>query len=37
MDPTFENDVEAERQKINKELEPLKIYPIVSIGFAFNL
>jgi hypothetical protein len=36
MDPTFESDVEAERQKINKELEPLKIYPIVSVGFAFN-
>ena len=33
-DPSSQADLEAERVKLNRDIRPLQIYPIVSIGFA---
>ena len=35
-DPGFLADLEVERQQLEKEVEDLKAYPVVSIGFNFN-
>lgn len=35
-DPGFLADLENERQQLEKEVEDLKAYPVVSIGFNFN-
>jgi len=35
-DPGFLADLEAERQQLENEVEDLKAYPVVSIGFNFN-
>ena len=35
-DPGFMADLEAERQQLENEVEDLKAYPVVSIGFNFN-
>lgn len=35
-DPGFLADLEAERQQLEKEVEDLKAYPVVSVSFNFN-
>jgi len=35
-DPGFLADLESERQELENELEDLKAYPVISIGFNFN-
>jgi hypothetical protein len=35
-DPTIQANVQAERDKINKDLDPVKFYPVISVGFAVN-
>lgn len=36
QDPGFLADLEVERQQLENEMEDLKAYPVVSIGFNFN-
>lgn len=35
-DPTVATNVNAERDRINREMSAFKVYPVMSIGFAFN-
>lgn len=35
-DPTVQSNVEAERAKISRDMAAFKVYPVISIGFAFN-
>jgi hypothetical protein len=35
-DPTIQANIQAERDKINKDLDAVKIYPVISVGFAVN-
>jgi hypothetical protein len=35
-DPTFQANVQAERNKLNKDMSAFKFYPVISVGFAFN-
>ena len=34
-DPTAQSDIQAEEIKLNKDLNPLRYYPVVSVGFAY--
>lgn len=36
-DPTLQSNVQAEREKINKDVAPLKFYPVISLGFGVKL
>ncbi len=36
VDPGFLADLESERQELENELEDMKAYPVISIGFNFN-
>jgi hypothetical protein len=36
QDPGFLADLEVERQQLEKEIEDLKAYPVVSLGISFN-
>lgn len=35
-DPTFQTNVQAERDKLNHDMSALKFYPVISVGFAVN-
>lgn len=35
-DPTFQSQLEMERQEIEEDFDALKAYPVVSLGFSFN-
>jgi hypothetical protein len=35
-DPTIQANIQSERRKIDDDLSSFKVYPIISIGFAFN-
>ena len=35
-DPTFQANVQAERDKLNKDMSVFKFYPVISVGFAVN-
>jgi hypothetical protein len=35
-DPAFQANVQAERNKLNKDMSAFKFYPVISVGFAFN-
>ncbi len=34
--PAFQANVQAERNKLDKDMSAFKVYPIISIGFGFN-
>jgi hypothetical protein len=36
-DPTLQSNVQAEREKINKDVAPFKFYPVISLGFGVKL
>jgi hypothetical protein len=35
-DPTFQANVQAEKDKLNRDMTAFKFYPVISVGFAFN-
>lgn len=35
-DPTFQTNVQAEKNKLDKDMSAFKFYPVISVGFAFN-
>ena len=35
-DPTFQANVQEERDKINKDMSAFKFYPVISVGFGVN-
>jgi len=34
-DPSFQSNLQAERDKLNHDLAPFKFYPVISIGFGY--
>lgn len=34
--PSFQADVQAEQDKLNKDMSAFKVYPVISVGFGFN-
>jgi hypothetical protein len=34
-DPTAQSNIQAEESKLNKDLNPLRYYPVISVGFAY--
>jgi hypothetical protein len=34
-DPTAHSNIQAEESKLNKDLNPLRYYPVISVGFAY--
>jgi hypothetical protein len=35
-DPAFQANVQAEQNKLNKDMSAFKFYPVISVGFGFN-
>ena len=35
-DPTIQANIQVERAKINKDLNPVRFYPVISVGFGVN-
>jgi hypothetical protein len=35
-DPTFQANVQSEKDKLDKDMSAFKFYPVISVGFAFN-
>jgi hypothetical protein len=35
-DPTVQANVVAQQQKISKDINPYKFYPVISLGVGFN-
>ena len=35
-DPTIQANIQAQKSKIDKDLDPVKFYPVISAGFGFN-
>jgi hypothetical protein len=35
-DPTFQANVQAEKDKLNRDMTAFKFYPVISVGFGFN-
>jgi hypothetical protein len=34
-DPTFQSNVKAEQDKLNKDMSSFKFHPLISIGFGY--
>jgi hypothetical protein len=35
-DPAVQSNIQAEKNKLNKDLAPFKVYPVISLGFGVN-
>jgi hypothetical protein len=35
-DPTVQGNIQAEKNKLNKDMAPFKFYPVISLGFGVN-